>query len=349
MAPLSFLLVCALVARGRGAQLRSTFTRRAAAARDDAALATAHPESTEVSLAVVRSGAGGDHHARPRVLLMDSCSGSMFVQTTARRLLDLHGFTGADSGYEISRTQHDPQYRKHPSDGLGTAMKRMVKKAAKRGRTLTFKASPMTYRTNEGMVSNLMMLNAYHVHVWRNVLDEAICMVRDCSKDQLGYPVDKSGKRSEMCFERRKDNSTADEYKARMTVSRVPSWINETLMRHRQFPETLAQMYGISNVTSIMLEDLTAFEWAPEDAAMRTAGRAYWCHDVACSVRAWCKLLKAWGVKRPDTHVVLQYLREHGLGSRGPPGSHTTVIENAAEVKAALQAFSPDVASLFRD
>merc|ERR1719473_1992728 len=71
---------------------------------------------------------------------------------------------------------------------------------------------------------SLRKMQTYVAYAWRsNVLDHAVCMVKDCfslaygvrnfSKEDLGHPVSANGTRRHECFQRRKGNISDKDYK----------------------------------------------------------------------------------------------------------------------------------------
>merc|ERR1719162_1614775 len=63
-----------------------------------------------------------------------------------------------------------------------------------------------------------------------NTVDHIVCEVRDCFRDDCGFPVDKNGERSNLCFDRRNvsDPEKEKEYKAMLFPPEVVDRINRT-------------------------------------------------------------------------------------------------------------------------
>merc|ERR1712157_507541 len=122
------------------------------------------------------------------------------------------------------------------------------------------------------------------IYYWRNnVLDRYVCNVRDCWAHDGSYSVDLSGKKTDLCFQRRKSEVKT---KAFLDTTRLPSRLRElidiktkTLNRLQEHGVTL----GSQQVFSFDL--LYGYENQKSGPALFK------------SVRAWQKLMKCFGVE----------------------------------------------------
>jgi len=281
--------------------------------------------------------------ARPRIIVMDDCSGSTFVQSVTRDLLSIHGLVGSGEGFGIVKPHKNRLFVQNPALGLGAALHEMATGAAERGTTLTFKMGTKFLTAQLDVVTNMTSLGAYAVHVWRsNVLDELVCKVRDCFKDRLGYPVNAKGKKSKLCFDRRA--ASAEATMAVMDVPKTVRLINKTMRVHSSVADELTA-FGFKAPLTVAFEDLAAFQYT--SPAPPSAPNERPC-DFDCSVAAWERVLSSLGVEADDDAVRL-YLEDRGARSRDPPPPHSDTIYNADDVKEAMDDAGAEFAAQFRE
>jgi len=275
----------------------------------------------------------------PRILITQDCSGSTFVQHTAIELLRAHGlniyFTGT---YESLKPQKNVLYQKSPKKGMADAMATYASRAQKSGGVLVFKAEPNKLENDPSIASAMVKYSAHAAHVYRsNVLDQAICKVRDCFPQHFGVAVDQFGSPSSACFKRRSDGKVIE--KAHLKAEQLVQFVNETMQRQIHLPaEILA--WGFPRTESVAYEDLAAFQYGATD---------YNSCDLACSLRAWCRLLMSWDVA-VDSGVVESYLLNVVKTEtvHKPPGRHIETIDNLHEVYEAFVKAGPEFVQLMR-
>merc|ERR1719163_1295151 len=78
------------------------------------------------------------------------------------------------------------------------------------------------------VASDLKDMHTHVVYAKReNLLDHAVCKVRDCFSSTYGVPVDADGERSDLCFNRRTDEKAKD-YKAKMIPGKLVKMMQRT-------------------------------------------------------------------------------------------------------------------------
>lgn len=285
----------------------------------------------------------------PRVLMMEDCSGSTFVQYVAIELLKAHGVNIHYSDYEILKPAKNPAYRRHPENGMSGAMEHIFERAKKNGGTPVFKGEPAHFEKDPALTQMMVNHHTYVVHVYRNnVLDQAVCNVRDCFKtDGLlrgCYPVDDTGKRSHACFKRRFSDSVVE--KAHLNVSGAVEWMQKSIDDNRALPGMIAK-WGFPRAQTVTYEHLSAFQYTATPASYELSpGQC----DFECSVREWCRLLVSWHVDA-DPRIVRRYLVEFisSGDAYGAPDPHAELIDNLGELRAAFSAAGPDFLHMIRE
>merc|ERR1719444_448782 len=81
----------------------------------------------------------------------------------------------------------------------------------------------------EEIAPHLKQMDTRVVYAYReNILDHAVCKVRDCFTDHYGIPVNGRGQRSDLCFNRRAGDKAAKEYKAFLNPGKLVKMIEKT-------------------------------------------------------------------------------------------------------------------------
>lgn len=261
----------------------------------------------------------------PRMFVSQGCDGSTAIMNHAYHILNLHGINAGDP--RIQKEVLDPPRNKFIDEGnkdIFVAMKRLRDERTKWGNALVFKGIVIR---DDAVILNRRLVDMGTLAVLnsrRNMLDEVVCMVRDCFVDTdertttYGYPVDENGNWSQLCFERRETDANED-YKAKLIVSELADnirWFEYQVVGMLR----RLQVAGY-NASRVYYEDLIAFESEAR--------------NIPTSMEAWNSLLSSWGVV-PSPSLLRSYLRE-GAGKGYMPVSHSDVIYNFEEVKAELE------------
>ena len=293
--------------------------------------------------AVVGSRAG---IVRPKLLLIDGCSGSTYIQGFAACLLDLHGErTKATYGSRYSNNEREPlNFLKplHVDDSVTppllattpAGLRRLCARAAAANETLVFNVQTWALRWLPELVPSLHLCGARMVSVARaNALDQVVCLVKDCFDRTLGHPVDREGRNSSICTARRA-RAPEERHLAQLRVAglmeRLQSILDNGATQHSQLESA-----GFGSRETLLYEDLAAATYT--DAAP----------NVKRSLSAWSALLAGWGVQ-PHAGRIRDAIRSTG-SRRTPPPPHAQVIQNHAEVRQALAARPELLRRLWRD
>jgi len=166
-----------------------------------------------------------------------------------------------------------------------------------------------------------------------------LCMIRDCFGfgPRMGYLLDEHGNRSNLCFARRGNSSTAanrvhlDLHQLQRPSMRKGSgegMNNATAAEEKEeetqplqlHAEALAPL-GVQNMVAATYEDLAAFQYPGADAS----------GELMRSLVAWQKLMAAWGVTHFSGKSATFRLREclqGKLGTYKRPPVHAQMIDN---------------------
>lgn len=340
-----------------------------------ASLAALQPETTARNAADLR----------PRVIMSKDCSGSTFVVDWAKRFLKMHGIPvvfGIDNhGAEIFDSEmlgkkHNPFFAEDGNTSVAAALDKLIRTTQSHG------FAPLIKSTESAQFSPEVrrVLRRYGataaVALRANALDRVICQVKDCfmygeginrllaagmcpsyedCARSLGYVINvTSGARTDLCFGRRKQ-SQAEQHLLRvhLNVGAASLAIRAQQLAKEEPPLQQARadfVPGAEPAPAAWFEQLSAFEWDPQAASGR-------------SKRAWLALLTALGVSANAT-LVAQELSGGGdapqspnhhatvlssatLGSYETPPPHGAILDNAEEVRHALEQ-SHDVAWMWR-
>lgn len=305
--------------------------------------------------------------SRPRVLVVNGCSGSTFVMKVARRLFLAHGLQVYGWEYELLNPTKNPFFNRSAVQKHGTtaatarALEAVHEDAQLRRSVLLFNGAPGYL--SEAVASVLRRREALLVHAWRrNVLDTLVCEVRDCfahttptgkragTADTLGWPVDaRSGARSPACFEQRRSkraNSTGASTaatgptKARLNVSSLISLLPlDSPARVANF----LRSRRLAAPVSLSTEELSDFSLA---APSREEAQA----RLRRSATAWERALSAWGVPTKTEQLVRLLAAERDRLQTTPRvvTPHAQTIANVAEVAGTLRRAGPAYAALLR-
>ena len=186
--------------------------------------------------------------AAPLLVFSEGCSGSSSLGRMISRLLRMEGIhtynlPATDWDWEVCHKDKNQFYNKH--EGMATAMKQLVRAAQQNETTLVIKCEVylLTKMLSSGgnddhnVLEALKGLGTRAILFWRsNVLDRYICTVRDCFRSSdKEYPVTVDGKRTKLCFKRRRSNTTV---KAVLD----PSRLTEKLKEMRGYPWKAAKL-----------------------------------------------------------------------------------------------------------
>jgi hypothetical protein len=157
-----------------------------------------------------------------------------------------------------------------------------------------------------------------------NLIDRAICSVKDCmDHDELGYPVYK-GKRSDLCLARRRELKGADDeldYKAWLDVNVLQDHL-EGMMGRDEEPNAI---FGRELPQEVTYDKLMQVEYPDSDAT----------GEFDDGVREWMTLLDGLQVRDVSSESVATCLRP-SIGNWHRPFSHKDEVVNFEEVKELL-------------
>ena len=204
---------------------------------------------------------------------------------------------------------------------MATAMKQLVRAAQQNETTLVIKCEVylltkmLSSRGNDdhNVLEALKGFGTRAILFWRsNVLDRYICTVRDCFRSSdKEYPVTVDGKRTKLCFKRRRSNTTV---KAVLD----PSRLTEKLKEMRGYPWKAAKLLkknGFKVPPAFSYETLFGFQSN--------------CSMLGTSAVEWQRLLKIFGVDISSSKI--EDVLRPAANSR-PLTSHFKVIYNLKEV-----------------
>eukprot|EP00873_Tetraselmis_striata_P046612 jgi/Tetstr1/466876/TSEL_011331.t1 len=300
----------------------------------------------------------------PLLYMAGGCQGSLAVGSMARELAAAHGFDVIRTGgVENFRAKVNPYMREsqtrsgrrhtdqedrenrhlgsskanphmrtiHAADHhitLPEAVERQIQEAQAGGQLHLWKLGWNGMEQYAGLPEVLHQYGARMVLLWRsNVLDALVCVVRDCMsgpEQRTGYPVDASGRRTRLCFGRRKSGAVT---LARLNVEAL---LPELERRLGMLEEVTAKAQALGfNGTQV---------FASEDLLALGTGKA----QVQRSLAAWSGFLTALGV-RPNATTILEAWENSCEKSKCRIGAHPVkphreIIDNYEEVKQAILA-----------
>lgn len=265
---------------------------------------------------------------RPRMLYAKGCTGSTWVQKVARELMRLHGFCVSPVAYEpLNPTSDVKRLFSYDNGTIGDSMQRATEYWGKQGATLVYKG--VGGLDSVFVRKKMKKLGTYAAVVWRsNALDHAVCMVRDCFSDKLGYAVDEHGNETQICFQRRKTpDADSRSYKVKLNMTNVLRQLAYMTAQGQRLADDL-KASDYRDFSMVTYEDLADYQ--RRDSQWTNSTEAY---DRA--VEAWGSLLRSWGVT-PVYKTIMGYLLS-GAATRDPPRSHSDMIYNYEEVRDMIQ------------
>lgn len=275
----------------------------------------------------------------PLYMHSSGCTGSSIILDIAREIMELHGvvaYIHGDKMYEeVIVPSKNPFYTE--KRGIRTAMHMLAKAAETNDTTLMFKSGGLATEVFDEVAPALVEIRTRVVYMERtNALDYATCMARDCFEDDVGYPVDKHGKKSSLCFGRRLQGDTADDTDIKVmynTAKLVPHLLKLLGRSQRGRASKLLAQHGFKNVTTVSMEGLLAYETTDTSGLNR-------------SVEEWSKLLDAWGMA-PQQRIIEAYLKPN-CGTRDA-APQMKGIYNWGEVQKAMIKEGPALQQFLHD
>ena len=276
-----------------------------------------------------------------RVLIAEPCSGSSAIFKFTALILKAHGYDVLDGGEPLLRLKEKEHFYDDAKHSLMQSLGRepkheeimqeflilFNKQAVLKNKIVLFTMNAIPKYIMDTLES---MDTKFALTYRRNILDRAICAVRDCFVEHnrhnpiVGRQVFSNGTVADMCFNRRRSNENGmaefDDVEALMSYIKVKERLNEK--RVKKFSPTVAPSVEVA------YEDLFAFEYTNSDRVFES------------SVKEWCNFLRNFGDIRED--IVKEALIPY-WNSMEKEQSHASVIYNANEIKDALDA------SPFRD
>jgi len=298
-----------------------------------------------------------DDNVGPRMIIMDGCSGSSATYRFTIKLLEAHG---VHIGYNITdksellKPAKNPFYdsvqqtleKKYQSgilpskptynDIMLESLIEMHHKYQQNDENLFFKANQQflyTIGSLNTLFNQLLQNNSKFASLYRaNIVDHAICSIRDCFGDteDIGYDVfATNGTRSDLCFKRRFVN---DETKVH--ISNTHEFIHYLQrIEHRRIRQQ-QHLEMILPSTEQSMEDLFAYEYSNDEVVFEK------------SVKAWANFIRSM-VDHVNEDTIAMLMREN-QNTRMPPSAHSTVIENIDEVVSAIQEHMPKYLTYLR-
>jgi hypothetical protein len=288
------------------------------------------------------------HVPPPLAIFADGCSASTSVLALAADLLRRFGVPAALPVFEPMLCSQNTFCHSHEAPHpIVAALQRQVHWGAERCQPVLLKGHCGMDDSWPAYARSLQSLGARVAMVYRrNVLDVAICEVRDClNRDRdLGTPVRKGADAASRpppanCSISRRSLPRNEQPRVWLDPMRVVG-----ALRRRWFRNAGACLRSTwPDAPRFSVDALLGFERAPIDAA----------HDAAlnASARAWSDLLARLGASHASVLRARRQLVE--LRTRraavSPPPPHAQLVANAAAVRAALAAAGPPLARLWRD
>ena len=264
----------------------------------------------------------------PLLVFSEGCSGSTSLVRTIGKFLRIEGIhtynkpqKGTNSkgkfDWEVCHKDKNPFYREH--EGMATAMKKLARDAEHNETTLLIKCEVLGNNhlldssRKSDVLKALKGLGTTPILFWRsNVLDHYICTVRDCfHSSNKEYPVSMNGKETDLCFKRRRSNTTV---KAMLDPSRMVRKLKE-MRGYVGYATKLLKGNGIEVPPPFTYETLFGFQSN--------------CSMLGTSAVEWQRLLKIFGVDISSSKI--EDVLRPAANSR-PLTSHFKVIYNLKEV-----------------
>ena len=295
-------------------------------------------------------------------LLMEGCSGSSFVTHTARALLDCHlpHTTSATFRNELLKPENAMQAMQSLTqnsvhgDDKGVApnlwesfFHRLDAWAFSLNKTVVINADLYAGSADiSSWAPTMHRLGVPFVLGWRtNVLDRALCRIRDCFGSRNGRRIDNV---TENCLERRKQTGSPIVVRTHVPVlqgfltnQQSPSSRIATLLKHglgaaSPNTSTPAGAERLVPAPLVEYEDLAAFQYF---GANETG-------LLAKSIHAWSSLLTGWGVAHTTESV--SYCLRKSFDTRPWPQPHRPGVENADAVITLLHNLGPEYEAMWR-
>jgi len=269
------------------------------------------------------------------VVLMEGCSGSTFVIGHSKSVAECLGYKAYPSKYELFKEDKNRWYKQAEADGGGwtEALNAMAQDASRGNATIVINADFWSGSDISPLLTDSMhdLDTPFVVAYRRNVLDLAICNVRDCFHPgkTLGYPT-YDGEQSDLCFNRRFADIDQAKYKAHLDVDKLVPFMLEKEAESQAAAPRL-ERYGYTGggaggrIQVVDYESLASLQY-PD---VRESGQ------YTTSVDAWERLLRTW--RLPFTREKLEACLEPYVGTYHPPRPHATVVDNIEEVAHALK------------
>jgi len=266
---------------------------------------------------------------RPRMLVMNGCSGSTFVVHLGMILMQLHGARIETYGDAESMSSKKNPFYEQTGHDLTKAMDMSAAEAQKNNKTYILKGMLKTGDEQllewRQSVASLKKFQAYAIHGYRaNFLDKMACQIKDCfATKRMGYPV-MDGERSNLCFERRSSTlggaDSAEKYQAHFNIENLEESLNQ--MDHDYKWERMAMLRTGFTVHQLTTEDLSDFESDNSDEAWERG------------IKAWSDYLRYWGVQ-PQRDIIVGRIESLRSGRAGK--TQGLQIENMQEVRQKLK------------
>lgn len=264
----------------------------------------------------------------PRVLIVNSCSGSTVIFKITKQILEAHGYHVRHGGEPLlDRKPHIMEKARkklikegleakiHRKPNLGELFAEILRmyneEAIKYNKILLFKIKSLE---DDEVVDALKKLGARFAYSYREkLLNRAICTTRDCFETGLGYQVHVNGTEAETCFGRRDNDDEklmAHFNNTKKLAKMMVNWQHIDIRRERDY----MNLYNPAESTAY--EDLFQFVYTANDKVFNDA------------VKVWCAFLKTFGeIKEPLVKGVLHEYKN----SRSPQPPLNETIYNFDE------------------
>mmetsp|Transcript_5419 Transcript_5419/g.12327 ORF Transcript_5419/g.12327 Transcript_5419/m.12327 type:complete len:484 (+) Transcript_5419:42-1493(+) len=288
----------------------------------------------------------------PLSIITEGCSGSSSLTDFLERILTAHGLSimqdefngeifyaakniywdsavqkliqegGIPDTFAEEKAQNPDKTKNKPyiNKVILEAVNQTILSAAGNNQTLLFKSKPPSVLTSQNcsVAKSLKEMGVAFAYLYRsNILDQAVCEVRDCFNPGIGYPVlATNGTKTKLCMRRRK---VSVKVKAHMNISRLVNFIHD---RERKLLGNIEALREFTESGKAFAnEELYAFEYTSDE------------DTFAKGLDAWTKFL-SFAIDVDET-ILTDFMRRHQGTLQLKP--HTEVIANINEVMTVLE------------
>jgi len=278
----------------------------------------------------------------PIVLIIRPCSMSSAVSQFLRKILESHGEDVCYGDTELTNRRKNPMvhaatqslHRRnmhHTDDHVrAVSLYKLHHLFLRYNKRLVIKTLPGHIR--DLTLVSLRQMNATFIHTYReNVLDRAVCMIRDCfDNGENGYPVSANNlEQSDMCFNRRVNDTKV---MAHVFPTKIPDMLKTYEKVIDMDKRELPYLIGDDPSKVRPTEELFDYEYTSDEETFQK------------SLDMWSLILR--DVLHLDSTVLEKVMRNDQ--NRFDPTTHNNVIDNVDELDVALKTSQPPLDSYIR-